>query len=115
MEKTKLQKTRTNKNLTQQQVADYLNMDVSNYNRKEKGKQKILQNEWEKLSQLFEVPIDLIYEPEESTHIVFTDNATGNYVGTNHFYSIPEYLLENQRKYIEMLEKENEILRNKIN
>lgn len=106
MEKTKLIKTRVSKGLTQNQVANHLCMDVSNYNRKEKGKLKILPHEWEKLSGLLGVSVDEIFEPEDNNHFVFKDSAVGNYVGTNHFYTIPEYLLENQRKYIEKIENE---------
>lgn len=115
MEKTKLIKTRVSKGLTQNQVANHLCMDVSNYNRKEKGKLKILPHEWEKLSGLLGVSVDEIFEPEDNNHFVFKDSAVGNYVGTNHFYTIPEYLLENQRKYTDIIvndnkEKEQEIL-----
>jgi transcriptional regulator with XRE-family HTH domain len=113
MEKTKLILARSNKGLTQQQIALKLNMDVSNYNRREKGQIKISNNEWEKLSKILEVSIEEIYESEESNFFVFKDNSTGNYLGTNNFYAIPEYLLENQRKYIQKLEEENQILRNK--
>lgn len=65
----------------------------------------------EKLSQILQVPIEDIYESEESNFFVFKDSSIGNYLGTNHIYSIPEYFLENQRKYIQKLEEENERLR----
>jgi transcriptional regulator with XRE-family HTH domain len=113
MEKTKLILARSNKGLTQQQIALKLNMDVSNYNRREKGQIKISNNEWEKLSKILEVSIEEIYESEESNFFVFKDNSTGNYLGTNNFYTIPEYLLENQRKYIQKLEEENNDLKKK--
>lgn len=111
MEKTKLIRTRTTKGFTQQQVADYLCMDVSNYNRKEKGKLKILQGEWEKMAKMFEVSLDNIYEPEENNHFVFKDSSIGNYLGTNHFYTIPEFLLDNQQKYTNKLEEEIKTLK----
>lgn len=113
MEKTKLILARSNKGLTQQQIALKLNMDVSNYNRREKGQIKISNNEWEKFSKILEVSIEEIYESEESNFFVFKDNSTGNYLGTNNFYTIPEYLLENQRKYIQKLEEENNDLKKK--
>ena len=114
MEKTKLIKARTSKGLTQQQVASHLIMDVSNYNRREKGQIKISSLEWEKLSKLLDVPVEEIYESEESSFFVFNDNSIGNYLGTNHIYSIPEYLLDNQRKYIQKLEGENSSLRQQL-
>ena len=45
---------------------------------------------------------------------VCKDNATGNYQGNNHIYSIPEFLLESQRKYITKLEEENAALKEKL-
>jgi len=54
-----------------------------------------------------DVPVNEIYEPDDNQVFICNDNATGNYQGTNNIYSVPEYLLETQRKYIEMLEKEN--------
>lgn len=105
MEKTKLIEARTKKGFKQQQVADYLNMDISNYNRREKGTAKVTNQEWEKLSKLFEMPIEEIYESDENMILICRDNATVNYQGNNHIYSIPEYLLEHQRKYIQNLEE----------
>lgn len=114
MQKTKLISARSKKGLTQKQIASKLNMDVSNYNRREKGQMKISNSEWEKLSKILEVPIEEIYESEESNFFVFKDNATDN-ISTNNFYTIPEYLLDNQRKYIQKLEEENQDLKNRYN
>lgn len=113
MEKSKLIQARTQRGFTQQQVADRLCMDVSSYNRREKGQVKITPHEWEKLSEFLQVPVEDIYESEDSSIFVFRDNSTGNYLGTNHFYSIPEHLLESQRKYIEKLEEEIKKLKEK--
>lgn len=113
MEKTKLILARSNKGLTQQQIALKLNMDVSNYNRREKGQIKISNHEWEKISKILEVSIEEIYESEESNFFVVKDNSSGNHSETTKFYTIPEYLLENQRKYIQKLEEENNNLKKK--
>ena len=48
-----------------------------------------------------------IYEQEDSMVFICKDKATGNYQGNNHIYSIAEYFLENQKKYIATLEEEN--------
>jgi transcriptional regulator with XRE-family HTH domain len=88
MEKTKLISVRMLKGFTQQQVADYLCMDVSNYNRKEKGAVKIRKDEWERLSEFLKVSIEDIFESEESHCFIFKDNSTGNYLGTNHIYML---------------------------
>lgn len=114
MEKTKLIQARTKRGFTQQQLAEALCVDVSNYNRREKGQIKISNSEWEKLSKFLETPVEEIYESEESNFFVFKDNSTGNYLGNNHIYSIPEYFLENQKKYIAILEEENQKLKMEI-
>ncbi len=106
MEKTKLIQTRTRKGFTQQQLADLICVDVSNYNRREKGQIRISNLEWEKIAKELGVSVEEIYESEDSNFFVFRDNSVGNYLGTNHIYTIPEYFLENQRKYIQKLEEE---------
>ena len=106
---------RLKKGFTQQEMADITCMDVSNYNRKEKGTVKVRNDEWEKLSKALDVSIEEIYESEESHFFVFKDNSTGNYLGTNNNYSIPEYFLEMQRKYIGKLEQEIETLKANFN
>lgn len=111
MEKVKLIEARKAKNYSQNKMAEELCMDVSNYNRREKGQSKISHPEWEKLSKILDVPIEDIYESEETTVFICKDSANGNYQGTNHIYSVPEYLLESQRKYISKLEEEIENLK----
>jgi transcriptional regulator with XRE-family HTH domain len=111
VEKKLLIETRVKKGFTQQQMADLLIMDVSNYNRKEKGSIKIRHDEWEKLSKALNVKIEEIYESDESQYVVFKDNSVGNYMGTNNIYSIPEYFLDMQRKYVDKLEREIEELK----
>lgn len=114
MEKQKLAKVRVAKGLTQQQMADLMFIDISSYSRKEKGQTKIRHDEWEKLSEILETPLEDIYESEEANIFIYRDNAVGNYLGTNNIYSIPEYLLETQRKYIEQLEKQVEELKQEL-
>ncbi|WP_309608470.1 helix-turn-helix transcriptional regulator [Flavobacterium sp.] len=114
MEKTKLIQARIKRCFTQQQLAEALCVDVSNYNRREKGQIKISNTEWEKLSKILETPIEEIYEQEDSMVFICKDNATGNYQGNNHIYSIPEYFLDNQKKYIQKLEEENQNLKNEM-
>lgn len=110
MEKAKLIQIRTNKGYTQQQVANHLCIDISNYNRREKGSSKITNQEWEKLSKLLDVPLEEIYESDESIFITCKDQAVGIVNGTNNVYTVPEYLLESQNKYIQKLEEENQLL-----
>jgi len=106
MEKIKLLEMRKSKGLSQNQIAERLCMDVSNYNRRENGQVKINIPEWEKLAKILEVPLDEIYESEESQVFICKDNSSVNYQGTNNIYSVPEFLLETQQKYIKRLEEE---------
>jgi transcriptional regulator with XRE-family HTH domain len=107
MEKSKLIESRTTKGLSQKQLAERLCMDVSNYNRREKGLAKIAPSEWEKIANFLEVSVEDIYENEEATFIICKDQSVGvvNH-GTNNVYTVPEFLLESQRKYIAKLEEE---------
>jgi len=91
---------------SQRQIANKLCMDTSSYSRREKGQIKIHITEWEKLAKVLEVPISEIFEPEENHLFICKDSASGNNQGTNNIYSVPEFLLESQQKYIKKLEEE---------
>jgi transcriptional regulator with XRE-family HTH domain len=106
MEKSKLIEARNNKGLSQKQIAERLCMDVSNYNRREKGLSKIAPSEWEKIANFLEVSVEDIYENEEATFIICKDHSVGIINGINNVYTVPEFLLESQRKYIAKLEEE---------
>ena len=114
MEKIKLIEARKSKGLSQQQLAEKLCMDVSNYNRREKGQSKVSSSEWEKLASVLEVPVEDIFESEESIFIICKDQSVGINNGTNNVYTIPEFLLESQRKYIQKLEEENTQLKEQL-
>lgn len=114
MKKEKLYHARKRKGYSQQQMSDFLNMDVSNYQRRESGEKSISGDEWQKLASILEVPLGEIFEDNERHIFIFNDNAqgNGNFV-TN--YSVPEYLMEHQRKYITKLEDEIMQLRAMLN
>lgn len=67
-----------------------------------------------KLATILNIAVEEIYESEDAMIFICKDNATGNYQGNNHIYSVPEYLLENQRKYIAKLEEEIANLKKKL-
>jgi transcriptional regulator with XRE-family HTH domain len=115
MEKIKLLEARKNRGYSQNQMAEFLFMDISSYNRREKGQMKISVPEWEKLSEILKVPLEAIYESEDSQVFICKDNATVNYQGNNTIYSVPEFLLESQQKYIKKLEEEIAQLRAMLN
>ena len=114
MVKTKLIEARTKLGLSQKQVAERLFMDASNYTRREKGNAKISSSEWEKLANILNTSVEEIYESEDSHFIVCRDNSVGINQGTNNVYTVPEFLLENQKNYIKKLEEEIEYLKNKL-
>ncbi len=108
MEKTKLKKLRLQKGITQQQMADCLPTDKSNYSKKENGYIKITDMEWEKLAQKLACEVEDIYEKEEKSVYI---NSNLNNVGDNNVYNpINEVTL----KYIAKLEEENASLKEEI-
>ncbi|MEJ5049458.1 helix-turn-helix transcriptional regulator [Chryseobacterium culicis] len=119
MQKEKLRNVRKRKGITQQQVADIIATDVSNYSRKESGDVKIFNDEWEKIARFLEVPVEEIFEEEEAKQINHFDNITessgfGNNINGNLYCNVPEFLLESQRDYIEILKKENQRLQEEL-
>ncbi|MCE4067053.1 helix-turn-helix domain-containing protein [Chryseobacterium gleum] len=126
MQKEKLRNARKVKGITQQQIADIIATDVSNYSRKESGDVSIRKDEWEKIARFLDVPVEDIYEEEDAKQINnFENNTNSNNIGTlsnneigtvsgNYYCNIPEFLLENQRDYIEHLKKENQRLQEEI-
>ncbi|WP_234109424.1 helix-turn-helix transcriptional regulator [Chryseobacterium sp. R2A-55] len=113
MEKTKLIETRKLKGLSQSFLAEKLCVTVSNYNRRERGQTKISRDEWQKLANALEVPLEEIYEPEESQVFIFNDSATGN-VNSIINYNVPLSMWETQKKYIEKLEQEIQKLKDSL-
>lgn len=111
---SKLIEKRKAKGLSQEEVANLLGMEQSNYSRKENGHTAIHPTEWEKLAKALDTTVDEIFEPQNGVYIVNNDNASGTYAGSqNHFYNIPEYILNSLQKYIEKLENEIKELKEK--
>ena len=106
MKKEKLIKVREEKGYTQNDLADELHVDVSNYCRRENGETRIPKYEWPIIAKLLDVAVEDIYEAEDSQVNICQGNSTVYYQGTNIIYAIPDFILENQKKYIELLERE---------
>lgn len=110
MVKEKLIRKRNEKAFTQKDLAEYLNISQTQYSRKEKGEVEISDEEWERISKLLDTNVDDIKENDiKNTNNYFENTVTsssfGNIGGT--FYcNIPEFLLESQKEFIEMLKKE---------
>ncbi|PWN70102.1 transcriptional regulator [Chryseobacterium phosphatilyticum] len=122
MQKEKLRVIRKQKGYTQQQIADFIATDVSNYSRKESGEVKIIRDEWDKIARFLEVPVEDIYEEEEATvvinndHPVFNDRSSSAGVITtqNHYDNIPGTVIENLQGYIALLKEEIERLKEEL-
>lgn len=116
MLKQKLINKRKEQNLTQEEFAFLLGIETSNYNRRENGITKISKNEWNKMAKELKVPLEEIYEPEDGVYIINNENASGNYSGShNVFNGQDEFIFETMKKYIEKLEEENLLLKEKLN
>jgi transcriptional regulator with XRE-family HTH domain len=112
MEKEKLCRLRKQKGFTQQQIADAIATDVSNYSRKETGGVRIIREEWEKIAKFMDVPLEEIYQEEEATIIINNENntvgdqASFGFNGTNNNYNIPNSVIDNLQEYITLLKEE---------
>lgn len=120
MQKEKLRAIRKKKGYTQQQIADIIATDVSNYSRKENGDVKIIKEEWEKIANFLQIPMEEIYEDDESKVVVNNENnSTGENSGLhsnlyNNYYSIPNSIIENLQDYINILKEENKNLKEEL-
>lgn len=114
MQKEKLRVLRKKKGYTQQQIADVIATDVSNYCRKEGGDVKIIREEWDKIANFLEVPVEEIYEEEEGKVIienpVFNDSPGSSVNVGNQTVSITNDLsieiIKNLQEYIGLLKEE---------
>lgn len=104
MEKLKLIQARKKKRITQKEVAEFLCMHVSNYNRKEKGKLFIRPAEWLKIAEYLDLQIEEIYEDEQRVFI--SEKQYKPMLKNANNYTIPHFILECQKKYIQKLEEE---------
>ena len=112
MIQTKLKNLRKLKGFSQVQMAKALSTDTSNYSRKERGEVRIHDEEWEKLANALEVPLEEINEEDAKFSFKFDNSTFHDHSGSNITYSnVPNFFIETQKKYIERLEQENESLK----
>ena len=106
MIKTKLKKMREQK-FTQEEFAHLLEMETSNYNRRENGITKISKREWDKMAKILDCKLDEIYEPEDGVYIINGDHAQGNFDNNGTFNGKDDFVFDTMKKYILKLEEEN--------
>ncbi|HFK5569779.1 helix-turn-helix transcriptional regulator [Elizabethkingia meningoseptica] len=105
MMKNKLIQIRKDKQFSQQDIAEYLKISQTQYQRKEKGFVEVKDEEWQRLARLFEVGIEVIWEE---------NNLFENQENIHDYCSIPGFLLDNQQEYIEMLKVEISQLKQRL-
>jgi len=122
MQKEKLRSVRKRKGYTQQQIADVLATDVSNYCRKESGDVKIIHEEWAKIADFLDVPLEEIYQEEEATTIINNNNSTitsaafGGAANINTFNNeMSIEMIKNLQEYITLLKEKISHLEEKGN
>lgn len=114
MQKEKLRTVRKRKGYTQQEIADVIATDVSNYSRKESGNVRIIRAEWEKIARFLDVPVEEIYEEDEATIIienpVFNDSPGANFgnnaTSTNISNELSIEVIKSLQEYIGLLKEE---------
>lgn len=113
----KLKNLRKQRGISQEKMAKILSTDPSNYSRKERGEIRIHDEEWQKIADALDVPVEDIKEEKLSgvhnDNSSFNDNS-GNYY--NQHFNIPNSVLENLQDYITLLKNQVEALQeeNKI-
>ncbi|AZA50688.1 XRE family transcriptional regulator [Chryseobacterium carnipullorum] len=108
----KLRTLRKQRGYTQEYMSNIIATDVSNYSRKESGDVRIFDDEWEKLAKALDVKVEDIKEDKPGNTVNFNDSSTNS--GTailNNNYNIPDYILENQQEYINLLKEQIEALK----
>lgn len=117
--KHKLRRLRTDKGISQKQIASIFPTDVSNYNRKELGEFKITKQEWEKISNFLNVPVEEIYEEDTEGKLFLKKRSSikSDIINMQYNEMMPS-VIENLQDFIstlkilnEELKKENQILK----
>lgn len=103
----KLRNFRKKKGYSQDQMAKFISTDTSNYSRKERGEVKIHEDEWQKLAEALDVPIESIRESENKYSFQYDNSTFHDHLGSNiNYYNIPNSLIENLQDYISILKSE---------
>jgi len=108
----KLRNLRKLKNISQQEMAKIIGTDASNYSRKERGEVRIFDDEWVKIARVLGVSAEDLknegHELSDQYNQSSIQEQLGNGTG---LYCLSELVIQIQKKYISMLEKEVESLK----
>jgi transcriptional regulator with XRE-family HTH domain len=115
MRKEKLRSIRTAKGYTQQQIADLIATDVSNYSRKESGDVRITNAEWAKIAHFIDVAVEDIFE--EETKVAKKQPLSGKRLSASDTgmisNNISEEVIKTLLEYISLLKEEISELKKK--
>lgn len=109
MKKEKLRLIRKEKGATQQQIANVIATDVSNYCRKERGEVKIIKEEWQKIARFLNVTLEDIFEEEININIPVNNKPHDQKIDKENTYLS---IINNLQDYIAILKEEIERLKN---
>ncbi len=110
MIKNKLRTARMEKGFSQEEIAELLGMDQSQYSRREKGVKKISSKEWEKMAKILHKEVEEIYEEDKQITINNDNGSSGGFYSNNHYYvTDKEALIKLQGE-----NTENEMLKKRI-
>lgn len=114
MIKQKLINKRREKGFSQEDIADKLALEQSQYSRRESGMIRISKKEWDTLTKILEVPLEAIYEPHDGVYVINKENSNVDLDNYKNYRAHSELALETMKKYIQKLEEENLELKNKL-
>lgn len=106
MKKQKLIMHRQEKGFSQYEMAMNMNMEQSQYCRRENGTVQISKKQWESLTKILDVRLEEIYEPHDGVYISNNENVNGSVRNLDNYCTHLELAMETMKKYIEKLEKE---------
>ena len=101
---------REQKRLSQEFVSTLLNIEQSQFSRRDSGQIPFSINELEKLSELFDVEISEFFK--EKTVIFTSNNQSGGSFGQ--YVSIPDRLIEQYEMRLKEKEEMNDLLKEQI-
>lgn len=99
--------TRKARNFTQKQMAAKIAMDQTTYSKKELGKTPIREDEWQRIANILEVPVEEIKQKENPNAAKY-DNCTFNETAIGiQYVNIPQNVFDIIIKYNDKLERDN--------
>lgn len=111
----KIKNYRKSKGLTQEQLAEAINMDIKNYQNLESGKTDVRQSHINKIAKALKInPLELLNTGEKHIYMNDAVNANNDFFNYNDGIIIFGTIEEKHKKLVEDLitfKKENELLR----